>query len=254
VGRNVSALFLWAGGYPDRAADRAADAIALAQRLDHPYSLTYAQFHHGLLHMWLRNYQSARNSAEAVVELGESYGFQIWSAVGSCLRGAALANLGMNVEGLSLTRRGLEDYRDLKTPPVFWPLLLHLCAGAYGAASRPEDGLPLLDEAIAADKSNSSEGLASEFLVLKGDLLLALSTDNTAEAESLYRSALKSAREAGAAMIELQAAMRLSRLWRDQGRLEPARGLLQAAYSKITEGFTSADMKDAAALLGQLSS
>jgi predicted ATPase len=46
----------------------------------------------------------------------------------------------------------------------------------------------------------------------------------------------------------------LSRLWRDQGRLEPARELLQAAYSKITEGFTSADMKDAAALLGQLSS
>ena len=254
VGCNVSALFLWAGGYPDRARSRAAQAIALAQRLSHPYSLTYAQFHHGLLHMWLRNYETARNSAEAVVELGELYGFQIWSAVGSCLRGAALVNLGRIPEGLSLTEQGLEAYRGLKTPPVFWPLLLHLCAGAYGAASRPEDGLPLLNEAIAADKSTSSDSLAPEFLISKGDLLLALSSDNTAEAESLYRSALNNAREASAAMVELQAAMRLSRLWQDQGRLEEAQELLKTAYSKISEGFTTADVKDAAALLDRLSS
>jgi predicted ATPase len=254
VALNVSALFLWAGGCPDRAYDRAAEAIALAQRLNHPYSLTYAQFHHGLLHMWLRNHETARSSAEAVVELAEVYGFQIWSAVGSCLRGAALANIGRIAEGLRLTEQGLETYRGLKTPPVFWPLLLHLCAGAYGAASRPEDGLPLLDEALASEKSGSSDGLASEFLILKGDLLGALSSDNTVEAESLYRSALDNARAGSAAMVELRAAMRLSRLWQSRGRPEQARELLIAAYSKISEGFTTADMKDARALLDTLSS
>ena len=90
----VSALFLWIGGYPDRAYDRAADAIALARKLNHPYSLTYAHFHSGLLNMWLRITKLARDSAEAVLELAETYGFQIWSAIGSCLRGAALVNLG----------------------------------------------------------------------------------------------------------------------------------------------------------------
>jgi predicted ATPase len=256
IGLNVSALFLWVGGYPDRAYSRAAEAIALAQRLHHPYSLTYAQFHHGLLNMWLRNYEIARDSAQTVVELAEVYGFQIWSAVGSCLRGAALVNIGGTAEGLALTEQGLKAYRGLKTPPVFWPLLLHLCAGAYGAASRPEDGLPLLDEAIAAGKgsSSSSDGLTPEFLILKGDLLLALTSDNTVEAESLYQSAVNSAREVGAAMVELQAAMRLSRLWQNQGKSEQARELLSAAYSKITEGFTTADMKDATALLDALSS
>jgi tetratricopeptide (TPR) repeat protein len=253
VGRNVSALFLWAGGYPDRARHRAGEAIAVAQRLNHPYSLTYAQFHHGLLYMWLRDYETARTSAEAVVELGESYGFRIWSAVGSCLRGAALVNIGEAAEGLSLIEQGLEAYRGLRTPPVFWPLLLHLCAGAYGAASRPEDGLPLLNEAIAVDKSNSSDSLAPEFLILKGDLLLALSSDNTVETESLYQSALNSAGVVSAAMVELQAAMRLSRLWQSQGKPEQAREVLNAAYSRITEGFTTADMKDAAALLDALS-
>jgi predicted ATPase len=254
IGLNVSALFLWAGGYPDRAYNRAAEAIALAQRLNHPYSLTYAHFHHGLLHMWLRNYETARNSAEAVVRLGEVYGFQIWSAVGSCLRGAALVNIGGIDEGLSLTERGLEAYRGLKTPPVFWPLLLHLCAGAYGAASRPEDGLPLLDEALAFGKSSSSDSLTPEFSILKGDLLLARSSENTVGAESLYQSAVKNAREVGAAMVELQAAMRLSRLWQNRGKPEQARDLLSATYSKITEGFTTADMTDAKALLDLLSS
>ena len=256
VGLNVSALFLWAGGYPDRAYNRAAEAIALAQRLNHPYSLTYAQFHQGLLNMWLRNYEIAQKSAQAVVELAEVYGFQIWSAIGSCLRGAALVNTGGIAEGLALTEQGLKAYRGLKTPPVFWPLLLHLCAGAYGAASRPEDGLPLLDEAIASEKggSSSSDSLSSEFLILKGDLLLALSSDNTGKAESLYQSAVKSARDVGAAMVELQAVTRLSRLWQNQGKSEQARELLSAAYSKITEGFTTADMKDATALLDTLSS
>jgi predicted ATPase len=256
VSLNVSALFLWAGGYPDRAYNRGAEATALARKLNHPYSLTYAQFHNGLLNMWLRNYEIARDSAEAVVELAETYGFQIWSAIGSCLRGAALVNLGRIAEGLVLTEQGLKAYRGLKTPPVFWPLLLHLCAGAYGAASRPRDGSALLDEAMAVEKfsSSSSEGLTGEFLSLKGDFLLALSSDNAADAESLYQGAVDSARQAGAAMVELRAAMRLSRLWQDRGKSERARELLSAAYSRITEGFTTADMKEANALLATLSS
>ena len=255
VSLNVSALFLWAGGYPDRAYNRAAEAIALAQRLNHPYSLTYAHFHNGLLNMWLRNYENARDRAEAVLELADTHGFQIWSAVGSCLLGAAAVNIGRIDQGLASIEQGLNAYRGLKTPPVFWPLLLHLCASAYGAASRPRDGLPLLDEAIAAgEASKGSEILTPEFLILKGDLLLALSPDNALDAEFLYRDALDNAREVGAAMMELQAAMRLSRLWQNQGKAEEARELLKGAYSKITEGFTTADMKEADALIAALSS
>jgi tetratricopeptide (TPR) repeat protein len=256
VGLNVSALFLWTGGYPDRAYNRAAEAIALARKLNHPYSLTYAQFHNGLLNMWLKNYEIARDSAEAVLELAETYGFRIWSAVGSCLCGAALVNIGRIDDGLVLAEQGLKAYRGLQTPPVFWPLLLHLCAGAYGAASRPQDGLPLLDEAMAAEKysSSSNDSLTPEFLLLKGDLLLALSSDNAVDAESLYQDAVNNAREAGAAMVELQATTKLSRLWQNQGKSDQAQALLNAAYSKITEGISTADMKEAKTLLATLSS
>ena len=170
------------------------------------------------------------------------------------MRGAALVNIGRIDEGLALTEQGLRAYRGLKTPPVFWPLLLHLCAGGYGAASRPRDGLPLLDEAIAAEDASKGSGETPAFLILKGDLLLAVSPDNAVDAESIYQNAVDDAREVGAAMIELQAAMRLSRLWQNQGRKEEARELLSAAYSKITEGFNTADMKEAKALLAMLSS
>jgi predicted ATPase len=91
-------------------------------------------------------------------------------------------------------------------------------------------------------------------LILKGDLLLARSSDNAVDAESLYQTAMSSAREAGAAMVELQAAMRLSRLWQNRGEPQQARELLSAAYAKITEGSTTADMTDAATLLESLSS
>ena len=99
--------------------NRAAEAIALARELSHPYSLTYAQFHNGLLNMWLKNYEIAQNSAEAVLDLAETYGFQIWSAVRSCLRAAALVNIGRIDEGLALVEQGLEAYRGLKTLQSF---------------------------------------------------------------------------------------------------------------------------------------
>jgi hypothetical protein len=205
--------------------------------------------------MWLRNPEIALESAEVVLQLAETHGFHIWSAIGSCLRAAALIKTGVTDEGLTLIEQGMNTYRGLKTPPVFWPLLLHLCAGAYGAASRPEEGLRLLDEALVAESGSKSTGaLATEFSVLKGDLMLASSSANVGDAEAIYRWALHNAQEADAPMVELRAAMRLSRLWSSQGRTEQARELLNEAYSKITEGFATPDLKETRAILVALSS
>jgi tetratricopeptide (TPR) repeat protein len=253
ISLTVSGLFLWMLGYPDRARKHAADAIMLAQKMDHPYSITYAQFHSGLLNLWLGNVESAQECGQAVLQLAEEHGYQIWSAVGACLRGAALVGMGSTEKGLALIEQGLNAYRGLKTPPVFWPLLLYLCAAAYGAASRPQDGLLLMNEAIEIASAGSGKTLTSEFLILQGGLLLALSPANAAEAESLYQQAVDNAREVHAPMLELRAAIRLSRLWQEQGKAEQARKLLSDAYTKITEGFTTADLKEAAALLAELS-
>jgi len=161
--------------------------------------------------------------------------------------------LGSTEKGLALIKQGLDAYRGLKTPPVFWPLVLHLCADAYGAASEPEVGLRMVNEAIEIGSSSSARTLASEFLILKGALLLMLSADNAAEAEGLFQYAVLNAQEVHVPMLELRAAMKLSRLWHAQGNKEGARKVLNEAYSKMTEGFTTADLKEASALLANLS-
>ena len=166
IGLNVSALFLWTGGYPDRAYNRAAESIALAQELNHPYSLTYAHFHNGLLNMWLKNYENARDSAEAVLELAEAHGFHIWSAVGSCLLGAALVNTERMIEGLASIEQGLNAYRGLKTPPVFWP-----CFSIFARAhmAQPQD-----QRRITSAGRGHSRGVAdlSSFQNLTPELLI----------------------------------------------------------------------------------
>jgi adenylate cyclase len=249
----VSSLFLWMMGYPDQARQRAAEGITLAQKMNHPYSLAYAQFHNGLLHLWLRNPEMAHERAQGVLNLAEEHGFQIWNAVGTCLRGAALVAMGSIEMGLALIEKGIEAYRGLKTPPVFWPLLLYLCAGAYRAAAKPEEGLALMKEAIEFETRGSTRVLVSEFLILQGELLLALSSVNTAPAESCYKEAVDNARAVHTPMLELRAALRLSRLWQQQGKTEQAQKLLSEAYTKMTEGFTMPDLKEAQALLAELS-
>jgi tetratricopeptide (TPR) repeat protein len=249
----VSGLFLWMLGYPDRAQKRSEEAIDLAQKLDHAYTLAYGQFHTGLLHLWLRNPETAQQCAQAVIRIAEQHGFQIWSAASMCLQGAALVGMGSPETGLALIEQGLEAYRGLKTPPVFLPILLYLCADAYGAASRPEKGLRLLQEAKEIQTAGSTKTLASEFYMLQGELLLACSSANMAAAEPYFQQALEAAQEVNTAMLELRAALRLSRLWHQQGKTEQARELLNTAYTKVSEGFATADMKEAKDLLDELS-
>jgi predicted ATPase len=248
----TSALVLWMLGFPDRARDRADDAIGLSRRLNHPSSIAYAQFHAGLIHLWKREDELAHECAQAVLDIAEEHEFPIWRAVGSCLCGAALAGKGSADEGLTVIEEAMNTYQQLKTPPVFWPLLLCLQAGACGLAGRPGDGLTLLDEAVEIATQSPGPTLWSEFFQLKGELLLALSTDNAAEAESWLQRAVDTAAEVEAPMLQLRAALRLGRLWREQGKTDPARSLLSDAYERLTEGFSTADLREAKALLDDL--
>jgi predicted ATPase len=252
VALTVSALFLWMIGFPERARRRAGEAIALAQKLQHPFSLSYALFHYGLLNLWLGNFPAAEGGARALMDLAAEHDFQIWSAVAACLRGAAMVGTGAIDEGLALIEPGMTLYRELKTPPAFWPMLLSLHADAYRAASRPSGGLPLVNEALQIGSASSSHIIAPEVLGVKGELLLVLDPNNAAEAESLFQLAVNIAQEVNTPMLELRAAMKLSRLWQAQGKIEPARTLLSEAYAKMTEGFAIADLMQAQAMLKEL--
>jgi len=247
----TSALVMWMLGHPDGALGRANRAVALATELEHPFTQAYALFHSGFLHLWRREPDLARDRSMGVLDVAEEHDLEIWKALGMCLLGAANTGMGGIEEGLGQIRRGLERYHGLKTPPVFWPLLLSVQAGAYARSGRPADGLARIEEAI--EIADSGLTLLPEFYLLKGDLLLALPEANGASAEPWFQRAFDVAQGLDARMPQLRAAVRLCRLWRDQGDAERGGPILRDVYETFTEGFETVDLIEATGLLESLS-
>jgi tetratricopeptide (TPR) repeat protein len=247
----VEGMLLWMKGSPDRALERAYGAIELADQLSHPQSRAYAHFHTGLIHSWRRESDRARERAQTVIEIGVAHEFPVWAAAGSCLDGAALAASGEPDEGLARLDAAMEQYRALKMPPVFWPALLRLRAEVLTLAGQPEAGLASVDEALdVVAVLPEPQMLSSELLLLKADLVLA-TTNDAAAAEPWFALAVERADQLDAPMLQLRAATALARLSYAQGRTEPARALLAAAYERFTEGFTTLDLVEARELLAE---
>jgi predicted ATPase len=249
----TSALCLWMTGSPDRALKQADNAITLAKRLNHPFSLAYALFHTGLLHLWRREFDIVVERTKAALEIAGKYEFQIWEAVATCLQGAALAGIGRAEEGLLEVKRGMDMYTELKTPPVFWPILLMIQAITCLQTGDTRKALILIDEALGIMGQSAGNPILAEFYRLKGDVLLLISQENFIQAEALYRKALDLARQQQTLMFELKTSMSLGKLLLNQGKAEEGRQLLNTAYDKFTEGFSTIDVIEAKELLSDLS-
>jgi predicted ATPase len=126
-------------------------------------------------------------------------------------------------------------------------------AEAYGMMGQIDEGLGILSEAQAAIGEAGRHPHETELYRLKGELLLAGSEGQRAEAEASFHQALSVARQQQAKSWELRAATSLARLWQQQGKRQEAYDLLQPVYGWFTEGFDTADLQEAKALLQELS-
>jgi tetratricopeptide (TPR) repeat protein len=244
----TSAFAHWMLGMPDTAVDRADAAIELARRIDHPYTSAYALFHSGLLHLWRREPEVVLDRAVRMLEVADTFDLRIWLAIGHCLQGAAQARLGKGEAGLAALRSGLGEYRGLITPPVFWPMLLWLDAGASDAAGRPAEGLVPANEAIELMGRGSTAMPLAEIEMLRGDLLAAMGEP----ALPAWRDALDSARRIAIPMSELRALTRLVRASAGVERQTLA-GELRAVLAGVTEGRATPDIREAEAALAEAS-
>jgi tetratricopeptide (TPR) repeat protein len=247
----TSAFFLWWLGYPDRAVERADRAIELVMKLNHPFTIAYALFHTGSLHMWRGEMELANRRAQAMLEVAEEHGFQIWESLATMLLGATQMTLGQAEEGLAKIEGGFARYQGLKSPPVFFPQLIGMRALAFAQAGRPAEGLKLLEELLKdADEDRLLRDLPP-MLLLKGELLLALSPENTAEAARIFRAILTGAGHVGGKMMALQAATRLCKLEMLSGKAEESGRVLVEIYDSFTEGFETLELRDARAVLDE---
>jgi predicted ATPase/class 3 adenylate cyclase len=247
----TSAFFLWMLGYPDKAVARAEDAITFATQLQHPYTHAYVEFHCGLLRLWLRQPELVRKHAVEVLQVVQQYDFPIWSALGTCLLGMADAELGRAEEGLAQVNQGIAQYQQMSTPPVFWPQLVAIKAGAHALAGKVAEGLVLLDDALELAARGYTSSIP-EFSLLKGDMLTVAGAPD-ADAAYWFQRAFDGAENQSLRMTQLRAALRLCRLWQRQGR-NNADTLLRTVYGTFTEGFATADLTEARSLLDSLPS
>jgi class 3 adenylate cyclase/predicted ATPase len=242
---------LWLLGYPEQAVARLHDALALAHELSHPYSLASAQQGAALISQLRRDVLTVHAHAEAAVALATEHGFPLWAAMGTSLRGWALAMQGQGEEGLTQIRQGIAAWRATGAAATI-PYLCTLLAEVSHHRGYLEDGLQALDEAHALVEQYEERWWEAEIYHLRGVLLLRQPGPPQAEAETWLQRALDVAYRQEAKSLELRAAMSLSRLWQQQGKREDARKLLAPIYSWFTEGFDTADLQEAKALLEAL--
>ena len=263
---------LWFQGYPDQALGRSHEALTLAHEMSHPHNLANVLFFAAVLHQCRREGPASQAQAEAAIALSMEQGFGFLLALATILQGWALAVQGPGEEEIAQIRQGLAAFRATGAE-LLWTYYLIPLAEAYGRAGQAGEGLTVLAEALAAVHKTGERCWEAELYRLKGELLLQQAVGRgtlpidpvnpsawaspelslAAESEACYRQALDIARRQQAKSLELRAAMSLSRLWQQQGQREAARQQLAEIYGWFTEGFDTADLQEAKALLEELS-
>jgi len=241
--------------------------LTWAQGVAHAHSLAVALAWATHLHQARREFQVAQAYAETLRTLATERGFSYWLAEGTILRGLALAKQGQAEEGITQIRQGLSAYRATGAT-LGQPYFLSHLAEAYGRSGHVDAGLEALAEALLLVDKTGERFYEAEIYRLTGELLLqtgvrglasgrgtqrvARRPPRAAEAETCFHQALAVARRQQAKSLELRVAMSLARLWQQQGQRAQAREILAPIYTWFTEGFDTADLQEAKALLESL--
>jgi class 3 adenylate cyclase/predicted ATPase len=257
---------LWHLGYPDQALKRIHEALTLAQELGHPFSHALALDYAAMLHQFRREGHMVQESAAAAMTLCREQGFAYYLAWGTIMQGWALVVQGQSDEGMAQMRHGLAAIRATGAE-LRQPYYLALLAETCGQTGQAEEGLALLAEALAGAHKHGECWREAELYRLKGELLLQSSVRGPqaedsisdsrlqtldSEAEQCFHQSLAVACRQQAKSLELRAAVSLGRLWQEQGKRAEARQLLGDIYGWFTEGFDTADLQEAKALLESL--
>jgi predicted ATPase len=251
--RLYAASTLWLLGYAEHARRCLHEGLRLAQEGAHPFSLAFAFSFAAQIYQRRRQVALVQEWAEAAITVATNHGFPFFLAWGMVLRGWSLAEQGQGEEGTTQLRQGLATWQATGTL-LTRPHALALLAEAYGRSGQAADGLRALEEALAAVQTSGERWWEAELYRLTGEfLLLQDSTRAKAEAaEASFRRALATAHRQGAQALKLRASISLCRLWQRQGREVEARHLLEETYNTFTEGFDTADLETAGALLAEL--
>jgi predicted ATPase len=242
------ALVLWILGFPEQARHAGAAAFRCAAELDQANLTAHVHNFAGAgLDELLGDVPGVQAHAEAIVELADRHSLGYWRVNGLILRGWAMVRQGAAEAGIALMCQNAAERTALG---VSWYQARYLCmlAAAYAQAGQAERGLRVVAEAKDLVARNEEHMWEGELARIEGELMRVQGA-SAPVIEACYARAMAITRAQGAKSLELRAALNFARLWCDQGRRSDARALLTPTFSWFTEGFETADLRAAKALL-----
>ncbi|MGA2996249.1 AAA family ATPase [Bradyrhizobium sp.] len=246
-----NAVTLWISGFPDQAAQMANAALELGHRLGHPPSLQHAAWWSATLQQLLRAPGPCRELSELTIRIGREQGSNMFFMC-PLLLGWTFFESGEAVEGLRQMAVAVAATRQ-SARRFYFEYELLVFAEALLKAGELDRAQQVLQENLDRITSSGNRLFEAEVHRLLGMCLGNRGGDRIAEAEVRLLQAIETSEQQGALSFELRAATNLGRLWRDQNRYSEAHNLVSKVYNRFTEGFDTSDLKDARALLDELS-
>jgi predicted ATPase/DNA-binding winged helix-turn-helix (wHTH) protein len=246
------AKILWLQGHADQAMHIAAGIVDYARTKDHVLSMLYALVQAACtIAVYSGDLTTADRNVKLVADLAIRHGLEAWRTWGQCFEGVVLIKRGESAAGSQLLGAALK-----RLPEGALYLNRNLFAEqaeGLGAAGQIAEGLALADDTLAHIQRIEEGWCLAELVRRKGELLLLHGGPTAvADAEGCFRQALDVARRQDAPSWELRAATSLARLWHRRGQTRGARELLAPVYGRFTEGFGTADLVAAKALLAAM--
>jgi predicted ATPase/class 3 adenylate cyclase len=241
------AIAKWLLGYPDEAIGHAGEAVAMARGLNDPFTIAFSNGIVSFLDQALGDNQAVLAKADEAVDLATEKGFPLWDSIGKVMQGWGRAIANPTRKTVLDLKERIEHHRATGTE-LFAPYFYAILGEVALAAGALDDCAEALDRASEITNQTGEGWWESEIHRLRGDLLLARS-DDSAEAERHFDTAIATARRNGARSLELRAATGLAAQWRQCGKPREARDLLSQLYEGFTEGFETANLTKARALI-----
>ena len=242
---------LWLQGFPDEAMQAVSNGLEDARAADHALSLCFALARGACpIALLMGDLAAAEHYLGILLDNSTRHGLVHWQVIGRGLQAVLAIRRGDYGNGVRLPRAGFDDLSNHSSVVV--RLVGLMIAEGFSRAGLIIDGLAAVEETLAWTQRSEEQWLMAELLRVRGDLLLLQNPPATAAAKDHFRQALDWARRQGALSWELRAATSLARLLLDQGRSAEAMAVLQPVYARFTEGFDTADLKTAKALIDAL--
>jgi tetratricopeptide (TPR) repeat protein len=247
------ARILWLQGFADQAMRTVHGIVDYARIKDHPTSLVYALFQAAIpIALYAGELTTAGQFVRLMIDLAMKHAMERWNAWAQCFEGVLLIKRGDSGAGSRLLRAGLEAVPEAAFHHQTNLLFAELAEGLGGAGHLAE-GIAMMERALARAKRIEEGWCFAELLRKNGELLLVRGEPtDVANAEECFSQALEWGRRQDALSWELRSATSLARLYHRQGRTTQARKVLAPVYRRFTEGFKTADLLAAKALLDTL--